>query len=238
MNRHAADARTIRALDRALSQEILDAAYRIAQLDVPDDDRSARLTIALREHTTEADASNKMKKTVTRVWTNPPEPARTFIRWALDHPEEFPDRRLMHLGALLATVPFVGTVMSTLGRTFALGELITVPDLRRKLTQRWGQSSTVQEAAGKTVTTLRRLGAVTGGGRQAVGIAEALPTTPTTAGWLVHATILNRSVDALEEREVAFAPELFWASPLAPDQSYPHLTNHNEGINRRVWVVR
>ena len=225
-----------RPLDRALSLPLLETVYRIASLDISTEQRSAQLTIALREHTTDADAKTRVKSAVSRIWINPPQPAVAMIRWAIDHPEHFPDRRLMHTGALLATVPFVGSVLGQLGRSFALDQTLTVPDLRRRLVARWGETSTVREAVGKTVTSLRRLGVIDGGGLQPVTRRPCLAASPLGAAWLVHALMLCRQAGSIEVRDASGAPERFWADQTTPEPNYPHLELHTEALNRRVWV--
>ena len=225
-----------RPLDRAMSLPLLDTVYRIASLDLSTEERSAQLTIALRDHTTDADAKTRVKWAVSRIWINPPQPAVAMIRWAIDHPEHFPDRRLMHTGAIAATVPFFGSALGQLGRSFALDQTLTVPDLRRRLVARWGETSTVREAVGKTVTSLRRLGVVDGGGRHPVTRRPHLAASPLGAAWLVHAVMLCRQAGSLEVRDAAGAPELFWADPTTPDPNYPYLELHTEALNRRVWV--
>jgi len=219
-----------------LSLPLLETVYRIASLDVSAAERSEQLTVALREHTTDADAKTRVKHTVMRIWISPPEPAASAIRWAIDHPEQFPDRRLMHTGALLATVPFVGSALQELGRSFALGQSLTVPELRQRLVARWGETSTVLEGTGKTITSLRRLGVVHGGGRQPVTDESALASSELGASWLIHAVMLHRSVASIDTRDASNAPELFWAEQRDPDAEYPHLQVHTEGLNRRVWV--
>lgn len=226
-----------RPLDRALSLPLLETVYRIASLDVSAAERSEQLTVALREHTTDADAKTRVKKIASRIWISPPEPAALAIRWAIDHPEHFPDRRLMHTGALLATVPFVGSALQELGRSFALGQSLTVPELRQRLVARWGETSTVLEGTGKTVTSLRRLGVVDGGGRQPVTCEPALASSELGTPWLIHAVMLHRSVASIDIRDASNAPELFWADQQDPDAGYPHLQIHTEGLNRRVWVL-
>lgn len=230
------DPRAPRPPDRALSLPLLETVYRIASLDIDTSERSAQLTIALREHTTEADAATRVKWAVSRIWINPPGPAVTMIRWAIDHPEHFPDRRLMHTGALLSTIPFVGTVLGYVGRSIALDQTLTVPDLRRRLVARWGDTSTVRGAVGKTVTSLRRLGVIDGGGHQSIVGCPRLEASPLGAAWLVHAVILRRQAGAIDVHDAAAAPELFWANHSKPDPNYPHLELHTEALNRRVWV--
>ena len=225
-----------RPLDRALSLPLLNTVHRIASLDVGTQERSAQLTIALREHTTDADAETRLKWAVSRIWINPPRPAAQMIRWAIDNPEQFPDRRPMHTGALMATVPFVGSALGQLGRSFALDQTLTVADLRRRLVARWGETSTVREAVGKTVTTLRRLGVVDGGGHQPVTRCPRLDPSPLATAWLVHAVILCRQASSIEVRDTTTSPELFWAVQNTPDSDYPYLELHTEALNRQVWV--
>lgn len=236
MSPRPADPNSPRPPDRALSLPLLETVYRIASLDLSTEERSAQLTIALREHTTEADAETRVKWAVSRIWINPPLPASGMIRWAIDHPEHFANRRLMHTGALVATVPFVGSVLGQLGRSFALDQSPTVPDLRRRLVARWGETSTVQAAVGKTVTSLRRLGVVNGGGRRPITRCPSHATSPLTTTWLVHAVMLGRQVGSIEVRDAAGAPELFWADQSTPDPEYPHIELHTEALNRRVWA--
>ena len=67
MTRNSPSAQTPRPLDRALTLPLLNDVYRVSAMERPLAERSELLTIALREHTTAADAENKMKKTVTRI---------------------------------------------------------------------------------------------------------------------------------------------------------------------------
>ena len=238
MSPRAPDPGSPRPLDRALSVPLLDTVYGIAALDLSPEQRSAQLTIALREHTTDADAKTRLKKVVSRIWINPPEPSVAMIRWAINHPEHFPDRRVMHTGALLATIPSVGSALAHLGRSFALDQAVTVPDLRTRLVARWGETSTIREAAGKTITTLRRLDIVAGGGSTAITRQPPLATTPLGAAWLIHALLLHRQATSIDVRDAIGAPELFWRTNTPPDPAYPHLERHTEPPNRRIWARR
>lgn len=216
----------------------LDATYRIAAMDAGIDERSELLTVALREHFSEREAKNKAKKTLARVWLNPPPDAVAMIGWALANPHEFPDHRVMHVGALIATYPFVGGILGILGRQYALDEPVTVVDLRRRAEGRWGATSTVSEGVGKAITTLRRLEIVEGGGRVAITPAPSLSAGGQAASWLVHATMLTRLVQSLDTHEAVSAPELFWVVGLSPSVDYPLLETHAEGPHRRVWAPR
>ena len=84
--------------DRAISSPILETAYRFAALDKPEQERSTLLTVALREHVSDTDAKTKMKWALNRSGLKPPEQAAEMIRWAVEHPDLFPDHRVMHTG--------------------------------------------------------------------------------------------------------------------------------------------
>jgi hypothetical protein len=207
-------------------------------MDTDLSERSELLTVALREHFSEREAKNKAKKALARVWLNPPLDAQQMISWALENPQEFPDHRLMHAGAIMATYPFVGGILATIGRHVALGEAISVTDLRRRVAGQWGATSTVREGVGKAVTTLRRLGIVQGGGRSPVTGAESLVCGPLATTWLIHAVILTRQAHAIDMHDAKVAPELFWVDAVTPSAEYPLLESHTEGSKRRIWATR
>ena len=227
-----------RVPDVALSIPALDAAYRIAALSLLPEEESELLTIALREHFSERDASTKAKWTLNRVWLNPPPAAADMIAWALANPHLFPDRRLLHVGALIATYPFVGSIAAFLGRAFALQSPVAILDVRRRSVELWGGTSTVIVGAGKMITTLRRLEILRGGGRNPITSGNRIDAHCQTAAWLVHAVLISRQKHAVDEPEVADMPELYWAKFVESLGGYPLLEPHREGATRKVWAIR
>ena len=227
-----------RVPDCPLNLPGLDSTYRIAGMNLDLSERSELLTVALREHFSEREAKNKAKKTLSRVWLNPPPAAQQMISWAIQNPQEFPDHRLLHTGALIATYPFVGSIVALIGRQLALGETTGVPDLRRRVEGQWGATSTVREGVGKAVTTLRRLNIVQGGGRVPVTGSVPLTCGSAAATWLIHAIMLTRQVQSIDVNDSSDAPELFWVENLTASFDYPLLETHAEGPMRRVWVER
>lgn len=225
-------------LDRTLWPELLEAASRIPLSGAPYKDQPQLLTVALRDHTTEQEAGNKTRKLLTRVYINPPPEVLPFIQWALAHPEHFPDRRVLHLGSLLAAYPFVGSVASALGKAFSLGGEITGLDLRRRLVADWGARNMVELGAIKTAGTLRRFAVVDGGGTKPLRPGEVLSVSGTAASWLVHALTLTRQQQTIDAATVADAAELFWARLGPTDAAYPHLEIHREGGGRVVFEIK
>ena len=226
-----------RVPDNPLNLGGLDAAYRVAGMDIGLAERSELLTIALREHFSEREAKNKAKKSLTRIWLNPPPEAAPMIAWALHNPQEFPDRRLMHGGALIATYPFVGGIVAAVGQQAALNEVVTVSELRHRVEASWGATATVSAAVGKVITTLRRIGIVEGGGRTPVSRTTPLVASSLASTWLVHAIMLTRGAQAIDVHDALTAPEAFWVKELAPSPEYPLLERHTEGLHRRVWAT-
>jgi len=227
-----------RYLEGALSLPILEAGHRVAALDAPTADKSSLLEIALREHVSELDASNKTKKTVARVWLNPPRSAAEMIRWAVDNPHYFNDHRIMHAGALLATYPFIGSVFTILGRAFALGSSIFAVDVKTRSVDLWGGSTAVVHGTSKAITSLKRLDLITGGGRSPIVAGPPMEVESQAASWLIHSALLTRNQEAIDTYEALDTPELFWANLGDPSAHYPLLEKHQEGRNRTVWAIR
>src|SRR6059058_6183936 len=90
-------------LDRRLTLELLEVAFRIATSNEPWEQQRRLLTVALRDHVSAQEAEGKTKKCLTRVWLNPPSEAAPMIAWARDNVPVDIDRRVIHLGAVLAT---------------------------------------------------------------------------------------------------------------------------------------
>jgi hypothetical protein len=102
--------------DRALPPDLLDVGLHVATEAAGAPDARRLLTIALRNHVSAQEAEGKTKKALTRIWVQPPEPARAMIAWAIDNQHLDPKRVVLHFGAMLATFPFVGVVAGILGR--------------------------------------------------------------------------------------------------------------------------
>jgi hypothetical protein len=224
-------------LDRDLSPNLLDVAFRIGASDSEFADKRKLLTVALRDHVSVQEAKGKTKKCLTRVWVNPPAEATEMVVWGRDHAQLAADRRALHLGALLATFPFVGAVAAIVGRALALDGQAEPQEVRRRVRALWGDRSSIDVGARKTYTTLARLGVLIGGGRAPYARGEVLETDGEIAGWIIHALLLTRGTSSVSDAELGSAPELFWTKLGRPDGSYPLLKRHNEGGRRVVWAV-
>lgn len=224
-------------LDRVLSAELLDLALAVAQDEAPWVSKRRLLGVALRDLVSSQESEGKTKKCLTRVWINPPTEAQRSIGWAAEAAAGSRDRRFWHVGAMLATYPFVGSVAATIGRALALEGEVDTRLVRRKACEQWGDRSSVDVAARKVYTTFLRLGILQGGGHATLTAGDRLPGDGAAAVWLVQALLLTRRAESVDAASVATAPELFWAN-VAPKAAadYPWLARHREGTHRTVWV--
>jgi hypothetical protein len=216
--------------DRALTPELFDVALRVVTESSGSNDSRRLLTVALRDYVSAQEAEGKTKKCLSRIWVSPPESAREMIRWAIDHQDLDPERTVLHLGALLATFPFAGTVTSLVGRQLYLEGAVNPLQVRSETTALLGDRSTIDVGARKVVTTLRYLGLLTrpNGGRLLLGRQPKVHSS--LSGWVTHALLLTRQVDAVGVDGLSRAFEL---ATLKLDNGwwggYPLLELHAEG---------
>lgn len=222
-------------LDRGLTLELLEVAFRIATSDEPWEQQRRLLTVALRDHVSAQEAEGKTKKCLTRIWVNPPPEAAPMIAWATRNAYLADDRRVLHLAAILATFPFAGTVAAVTGRALALEGEVQAADVRRRVREVWGDKASVDVAARKVYTTFRSLGVLAGGGRAPIAAAPRLPVPAPIAMWVVHALLLTRQAQSVADGDLDGAPELFWAALGPRDNDYPLVSRHTEGRGRTVW---
>ena len=226
-------------LDRNLELRWLDAALTAALQPASLEEQRGFLEDVLSEDLPSRDARSKTRTALVRIWLNPPERARSMLRWALDIYDSGVDTRVLHVGAMLATYEFFGGVCATVGRELYLNEDVDTRAVRRDLRARYGERSTVDRAASRAVRTLRAIGALTGElGSETSAATDRMPVPMSHGRWLAHAVMLSRARSEMDAREVAAAPELFMfrLPPIAND--YPLIERFREGVDRDVLVER
>lgn len=211
-------------LDRGLTLEQLDVAYEIAVADPDPTTNRRKLTMALRDITSEQEAEGKTKKCLTRVWLNPPPAADEMIRWARGRNVPRGDRAVLHFGALLATFPFVGAVARILGMHLQTEGTFEAGALRAEARRLFGDRSSVDVAARKAYTTLQHLGIISQVERAFVGVEISVGEE--LAGWLAHAVMLTRQAESIAASSVLTAPELLGVRAQGSQRAYPLLVGH------------
>lgn len=223
-------------LDRALTIDLLDTALRIATEHRDDPAARQLLGVALKDLVTPQEAENKTKKVLTHVWVAPPVDARAMIEWAIGHQDQFPDRRALHYGALLATFPFFGSIAAAVGRQIRIDGAADRRTVRTHARVTFGEREFIDAGASKSLRTMRNLGILDGpqDGPFHVG---ARPVTPAClSSWFLHALILTRQVEYANVGDLTQAFELSFLE-LDPNASpYPFLELHAEN-GRSVAVA-
>lgn len=224
--------------DRALTPTLLDTALRVATEAGDSKDARRLLTVALRDHVSSQEAEGKTKKCLSRVWVNPPEPARNMIKWAVEHQDLDPDHTVLHFGAMLATFPFAGVVALLAGRQLQFDDAVEPRRVRSAVKSALGDRSTIDVGARKVLTTMRYLGLLEGpnGGPFVFGRQPVVPAALTA--WITHALLMTRQASAVGADEPARAFELATLKVGTGSlDAYPLLEQHTEG-SRTVAVVR
>ncbi len=218
-------------LDRGLTLEQLDIAFDIAVADPDPKTNRRRLTIALRDLVSEQEAEGKTKKCLTRVWLNPPSEAAEMIVWARTHALPASVRPALHLGALLATFPFAGTVAKVVGQHFQTEGSVEASAVRNEVRRTLGDRSSIEVAVRKAYTTFRNLEALRQTGQILSPVPERAPVSdPFIAAWLSHAVLLTRQVESQPLTSLRSAPELLGMQlPGSLSTEYPLLELHSYG---------
>jgi hypothetical protein len=226
-------------LDRPVEPDWLDAALRIARETQDLDEVRGRLHVALADSGLGAAARVKTVTVLVRTWADPRPDCAAAIRWARAHLATEDDVRAIHFGALLAAYPFFGDVCAAAGRALALDESVTTPDLRVRMRGSWGDRRTVHNAVQRAVKTLRAFRMLTGTqGTSVSGRGQQLPVPPRAGRWIAHTLLLSRGAEAVDERDVRSAPELFGLRlPDHLSSGYELVERHREGGGRTVLAA-
>jgi hypothetical protein len=222
-------------LDRALTVDLLDVALRIATEHRKDPAARQLLGVALRDLVTRQEAENKTKKVLTRVWVAPPANVQPMIGWAIEHQEQFADRRALHYGALLATFPFFGSIAAAVGRQIHIDGAADRRTVRTHARVTFGEREFIDAGASKSIRTMRNLG-VLGGPPDGPFHVGARPLVPAAlSSWFLHALILTRKVESASVADLSLAFELSFVELVPSALPYPFLEMHAE--NGRTVAV-
>jgi hypothetical protein len=224
-------------LDRALTIDLLNVALRIATEHRNDPEARQLLEVALRDLVTPQEAGNKTRKVLTRVWVSPPENAQPMIGWAIEHQDQFTDRRALHYGALLATFPFFGSITAAVGRQIHIDGSADRPTVRTHARVTFGEREFIDAGASKSLRTMRNLDLIDGpqDGPYHVGARPLVPAS--LSSWFLHALILTRQVEAASVGDLSRAFELSFLEIVPSAPPYPFIELHAEN-GRTVAVAQ
>jgi hypothetical protein len=227
-------------LDRPLEPAWLDEAFKVGREAEDLQDARRRLEWMLAGTELRREGRAKTITALVRTWVDPPASSASLVLWARESVTADTCSRDIHFGALLAAYPFFGDVCSGVGRSLGLEEQVATTDLRGKMIAIWGDRKTVHVSVRFAVKTLRAFGLLTGeAGTSMSRRGERLAVSTHAARWIVHALLLCRGAEAIDERDVRAAPELFGLElPDRFESGYPLIERHAEGGGRTVLALR
>jgi len=224
-------------LDRALTIDLLDVALRVATEHRNDLAMRQLLGVALRDLVTPQEAENKTKKVLTRVWVAPPANAQPMVGWAIEHQDQFADRRALHYGALLATFPFFGSIAAAVGRQIHIDGTADRRAVRTHARVTFGEREFIDAGASKSLKTMRNLGLLDGPRDGPYHVGARPLVSASLSSWFLHALILTRQTESANVGDLSHAFELSFLEIVPSAPPYPFLELHAEN-GRTVAVAQ
>lgn len=226
-------------LDRDLSSSWLDSALKIAALSCSLQAAQTDLLARLSEESLGDAALKKTLTALTRVWLQPAAEAAPYAVWALKYKDKVTDWRPLHIGALLAREPFIGSLLNACSMELrGKGQVDTV-SLRSRMRDLYGPKRSIDVATQRGVKTLRSLGLLTGAPQTSLsGCDPIVIRDPQLATWLIGCLLQGRGAESIAIEDLSYAPEFFGLElPVALPRAAAGLRKHVEGVGRTVFAL-
>ena len=155
-------------------------------------------------------------KTVTvlmRIWALVPPEHRSLRRRALELQENVPrgDFVWLHWGMLLMAFPIFRDIASGMGRLLSLQGDVSLAQLQRRLTEEYGERSTVSRASQRIVRSMVEWGAVTEAEKRGTLLPaeKHITDSPDLQLWLMEALLTAKDAETVEATQLLKSHELF-----------------------------
>lgn len=176
----------------------------------------------------------KTETVLLRIWLNTPVPLHSFRQEALAlFPHADPtDRLALQWGMTLVAYPFFADMVATIGRLGALQGTVSRQQIRRRITEMWGERTTIERAWPRAIATLLNWKVIERTHeRDVYRIAEPVAVADQRVRrWLLEAHYIARGDGSIPFVDLVHGPALF---PFRLSLSAYDLRNHP-----RLDVVR
>jgi len=227
-------------LNRPLKRSWLDAALRAVRATSDPARRDEILGEALAQEYFGKVAEGKTIRVLKNIWWEPPQHALDFISWGREYAKPV-DTRSLHIGAMLAVYPFIGSIYSAVGNIIRQSESVHNQEVVRRVVSEWGDRESVRRAVLMALNTLRSLDVLVGDKNSSEKqLNQRVPVDPDLVPWFTHALILTRRAESVDKNMVGSASELFaiqFVGEPVP-APYPFLESFSEGGSRSVAALR
>ena len=119
------------------------------------------------------------------------------------------DRLALHWAVTMAAYPYFGSHASVIGRLLGLQETVSAQQIRRRITEHWGDRSTVHRTSRHVVRTMVAWGVLTESGKGIYERDDRANVTAPAALKLVRAVLLSNSGGAMALSQLVSHPALF-----------------------------
>ena len=230
--------------DRKIRLEWLDATAAWTAAGCPAAEIRSRLHDLLDGSVGGAKARANTVTVLVHVWVQVPgglEPLRDE-GLALLNDRGKRDRLPLHWGMCMATYPFFRSVASAAGRLTAVQGTASLSQITRRVSQRWGERSTVTRAVQRVVRSLVLWGVLTEEDDRGVFAQAAklrLPKEDPAGAWLLEAALADsggspRPLDALR-KDAALFP-FFLDVTASQIGARPGMEVHRQGLDEDLVV--
>lgn len=211
-------------IDRKIRLEWLDAAAYKAATETDVAEIRRYLDELLQEECRSKETHRKVVRSLIRIWVDVPQEHRSLRERALRLlTEETSDTRFwLHWGMTLVAYPFVRDIADIIGRLLTLQGEVSFQQIYRRLTEKWGQRSTVQRASARVVRSMVHWDVLQDTAAKGVYVASPSMETSSTEVqlWLLEALLLAEATPAVILQQL---PQLPTAFPFDMNVSVAHI---------------
>jgi hypothetical protein len=156
-------------------------------------------------------ARSKAITVLSHLWCDVPDQTHGFRDRSLEllHDVLPEERVVVHWSMAIATYPFFTDVVVATGTLLSLQGVAEVPSVRRRVSEEWGDRSTVGRATGVVIGTVRDWGLLIAVGKGRAEAAAAKEIGPELSGWLIEALLESGRVGSLSVNDAVRHPAFF-----------------------------
>ncbi len=151
-------------------------------------------------------------------------------------------RIALHWGLGLATYPFFRDTADATGRLLALQDSVSLAQIQRRLTERWGQRSTTERAAQRVVRSWIDWGILRESKQRGTYLAsKSIEVAGPLASWMVEAMLVGADAESQAVAQVRKAPQVFPFDLKVSAHELrraPRLVVHRQGVDEDVVMLR
>lgn len=231
--------------DRRLQLSWLDGLVDQLVIDTHEQSARSRVRELLAEDGLAGEARQKTETLLMRMWVTISPRHEEMRKSALDQVRQgaVTDRRWLHWGMALLSFPLFAATASTVGRLQNVQGDLTMGQVQHRLTETFGQRSTIERASQRIVRSILDWGLLESAGRRGSfrRSATQLEASANLQLWLLQAAFTANGAEEIEASQLLAAPELFpFRITVRPGdlRSSERFEIHRQGIDMDIVALR